>query len=273
MKKKTLLTIIKNIVTCLISMVMFVPLILILINSLKDKYESSSMSISLPKHIHFENFITVIDQGKLLGSFLNSIMYSIGSIFLGIIVTTMAAYVLSRNKTKLNKFLYFFIVLGLAMPINFISLTKVMQFTHLINTRLGLCFLYAAIKIPFSIFIIYGFIGTIPREIDEAGIIDGSGALTLFFKIILPLLKPVIVTVGILNFLDAWNEFVLPLYFLNSASKWPMTLAVYNFFGQFAQSWNLVCADIVLTSLPVIIIYLIGQRYIITGMTSGAVKG
>ena len=89
----------------------------------------------------------------------------------------------------------------------------------------------------------------------------------------MPLLKPGIVTVGILNFLDAWNEFVLPLYFLNSTSKWPMTLAVYNFFGQFASSWNLVCADIVLTSLPVIIIYLIGQKYIVAGMTSGSVKG
>jgi raffinose/stachyose/melibiose transport system permease protein len=273
MKKKTFLTIIKNIVTCLISIVMFVPLILILINSLKDKYESSSMGISLPRSIHFENFITVINQGKLIGSFLNSMIYSVVSIILGIIVTTMAAYVLSRHKTRLNKFIYFFMVLGLAMPINFISLMKVMQYTHLINTRLGLCLLYAAIKIPFSVFVIYGFIGTIPRDIDEAGIIDGSGPLRLFFKIIMPLLKPVIVTVGILNFLDAWNEFVLPLYFLNSASKWPMTLAVYNFFGQFASSWNLVCADIVLTSLPVIIIYLIGQKYIVAGMTSGAVKG
>jgi len=273
MKKKTFLNVIKNSVTCLISLVMFVPILLIFINSLKDKYESSSMSISLPKSIHLENYATVINEGKLIESFSNSMMYSVVSIILGIIVTTMAAYVISRNKTKLNKFMYFFIVLGLAMPINFVTLMKVMQFTHLLNTRLGICLLYAAVKIPFSVFVIYGFIGTIPKDIDEAGIIDGSGPLTLFFKIIMPLLKPVIVTVGILNFLDAWNEFVLPLYFLNSTSKWPMTLAVYNFFGQFASSWNLVCADIVLTSLPVIIIYLIGQKYIVAGMTSGSVKG
>ena len=114
---------------------------------------------------------------------------------------------------------------------------------------------------------------TIPRELDEAAIIDGCGPVKFFFSIIFPLLTPAWVTAAILSFLSIWSEFLLPLYFLNSSNKWPMTLAVYNFFGMYEASWNLVSADIVLTILPVMIVYLLGQRYIVSGMTGGAVKG
>ncbi|HEY5563290.1 MAG TPA: carbohydrate ABC transporter permease [Clostridiaceae bacterium] len=252
---------------------MLIPLILVLINSLKDKYQSSSMGMDLPTKLHFENYITVINQGKLFRSFFNSMLYAGTSIIFGVILAAMAAYVLSRNKSKLNKFLYFFMVLGIAVPINYVSLTKIMQMTHLMNTQLGICLLYTAMQIPFSVFLFYGFIVTVPKELDEAGILDGCTPLRLFFSIVFPLLKPVAVTVGILNFMGAWNDFVTPLYYLNSAKNWPMTLAVYNFFGQYQMQWNLVSADIVLTSLPVIVIYLIGQKYIISGMTSGSVKG
>jgi len=123
------------------------------------------------------------------------------------------------------------------------------------------------------VFLIYGFIGSIPRELDEAAIIDGCGPIRLFFSVILPLLTPVIVTVAVLNMLGTWNEFILPLYYLNSSANWPMTLAVYNFFGQYQSDWSLVSADILLTILPVVLIYLLGQRFILSGLTSGAVKG
>ena len=148
-----------------------------------------------------------------------------------------------------------------------------MQATQLINTRQGMVILYSAMNIPLSVFLIYGFIETIPRELDEAAIIDGCGPARLFFLIILPLLTPVLVTAAILSFLNVWNDFLFPLYYLNSSSNWPMTLAVYNFFGQYQQNWNLVSADIILTILPVVIVYLAGQRFILSGLTSGAVKG
>ena len=133
--------------------------------------------------------------------------------------------------------------------------------------------LYAATKIPFGVFLTYAFIESIPKEIDEAAIMDGCNPFTLFFTVIFPLLTPAWVTTAILSFLDFWSEFILPLYFLQNSAKWPMTLAVYNFFGMFEAKWNLVSADIVLTILPVIAVYLMGQRYIISGMTAGAVKG
>ena len=107
---------------------------------------------------------------------------------------------------------------------------------------------------------------------DEAALIDGCGPIRLFFCIIRPLLKSAIATVVVLTFLNTWNEFLSPLYFLSSSTKWPMTLSVYNFFGMYFKDWNLVCADILLTSLPVILVYLFGQKYIVSGMTDGAVK-
>jgi raffinose/stachyose/melibiose transport system permease protein len=200
-------------------------------------------------------------------------MYATGATTISTILAAMAAYVLSRNRTPLNRFVYFFLVMGIAMPLNFFTLTKIMQITHLINTQIGMIILYAATQIPFNVFLIYGFVDAVPRELDEAAIIDGCGPYRLFFSVIFPLLAPVIVTAGVLNFVGIWNDFLLPLYYLNNSTYWPMTLAVYNFFGQYQQDWNLVSADILLTVAPVLLIYLLGQRFILSGLTTGAVKG
>ena len=262
-----------NIIAWILSIILITPLVLIVINSLKTSQAAAEMSLRLPQAIQWDNFKTVIERGKLGVTFLNSLTYSAFSVILCTLTSAMAAFVLSRNRTRWNKLVYFVIVLGMAMPINFIALMKVMQFLDIINTRVGIILLYAAIQTPFNVFLIYSFVGKIPREIDEAAIIDGCSPLQLFFSIIIPLIKPVLVTVMVLTFLNTWNEYILPLYFLGNSDKWPMTLAVYNFFGMYFRDWNLVCADIVLTSLPVVIVYLLGQKYIVSGMTAGAVKG
>jgi raffinose/stachyose/melibiose transport system permease protein len=159
------------------------------------------------------------------------------------------------------------------MPLNYVTLTKVMQVTHLVNTQMGMILLYAAYKLPFSVFVIYAFVRTVPMEVDEAAIIDGCSPRQLFWSIMVPLLRPAWITVGVLTFLDLWSEFVMPLYFLSSSEKWPMTLAVYNFFGIYEANWNLVSADVVLTIVPVVLVFLFGQPFIKSGMTTGAVKG
>lgn len=273
LKVKKLRGIPANLLVILISLIMFVPIFLLIVNSLKDSVQSRVMGVELPTSIHLKNYLTVIEQGKLGIAFTNSLRYATGATIIVVIFSTAAAFVLSRNRSRLNRFLYFFLILGIAMPINYVTLTKVMQATHLINTVAGIIILYAATKISFGVFLIYAFVESIPKEIDEAAIIDGCNPFRLFFTVIFPLLTPAWVTTAILSFLDFWSEFILPLYFLQSSAKWPMTLAVYNFFGRFEASWNLVSADIVLTILPVIIVYLIGQRYIVSGMTAGAVKG
>ena len=255
------------------SLITFVPVYLIATNALKSKAQSSSMGADLPSELNWDNFVTVIEKGKLATSFFNSVLYATASTIIGTLVAAMAAFVLSRSRTRMNRFLYFFLVMGIALPINFFTLTWMMQLTHLINTRHGIIILYSAMQIPFAVFLIYGFVESIPRELDEAAIIDGCGPIQLFFRVIMPLLTPVLVTAGILSFLNTWNDFLVPLYYLNSSSNWPMTLAVYNFFGQYTQNWNLVSADILLTILPVLLVYLAGQRFILGGLTGGAVKG
>jgi len=271
--KKLLKSVGINSVAWIISIILITPLVLIFINSLKSSQAAAEMSLRLPDSIHLENFLTVIKRGKLGTAFLNSLTYSVFSVLLCTLTSSMAAFVLARNRSKANRIIYFIIVLGMAMPINFIALMKVMQTLQIINTKVGIILLYASIQTPFNVFLIYSFVGKIPRDIDEAAIIDGCSPFRLFFSVIFPLLKPVLVTVMVLTFLNTWNEYILPLYFLGSSANWPMTLAVYNFFGMYFRDWNLVCADIVLTSLPVIIVYLLGQKYIVTGMTAGAVKG
>ena len=272
-RRKTASSIAVNVVTCIISIVLIIPILLILVNSFKTSLAASDMTLALPGHWEFANFQLVIEKGKLATAFLNSLLYSAGSVAICVITAAMASFVLSRRRSKFSKNLYMFFVLGITMPINFVSLIKIMQLLHLYNTRAGIILLYAALQMPFAIFLMYGFVRKIPREIDEAAVIDGCSPLRLFFSVIFPLLKPVMVTVMVLTFLNTWNEFVLPLYFTQDTTMWPMTLAVYNFFGMYFKSWNLVCADIVLTSLPVILVYFLGQKYIVSGMTSGAVKG
>jgi raffinose/stachyose/melibiose transport system permease protein len=263
----------KQIVAVVLCVIVIVPFLLIILNSFKTEGEAALMNMRLPSELILENYTTVIERGKLVRSFLNSTYYSTFTVLLTVAVTSMASFVLARRRTRLNQFFYFFLILGIVLPINFVALIKVMQVLQLINTRIGMVLLYAAAGSSFAVFITTGFVGSVPKELDEAAIIDGAGPWNLFLRVIFPLLKPVLVTVMVLQFLGTWNDFITPLYMLNRSSMWPMTLAVYNFFGRYESSWNLVFADIVLTILPVFGIYLLGQRHIVSGMTSGALKG
>ena len=261
--KKKLCTFLANFAAWAASLIILVPMLVVVVNSFKSQKESMVMTLSLPKKFMLENYATVIERGKLLSSFCNSAVYASFSVILILSVVSAASYVLSRNRSRL----------GIAMPVNNVALMKIMKATALINTRYGLIFLYVAMNIPLALFLMFGFVETLPREIDEAAVIDGAGPMRLFSNVIFPLMKPTVVTVGILNFMAIWNDFSMPLYFMNNSGKWPMTLAVYNFFGQFEQSWNLVSADITLTALPVLIVFIFGQKYIVGGVAAGAVKG
>lgn len=190
----------------------------------------------------------------------------------GVIICAMAAFVINRRKTKLNKMIYYFILCGFFFPVNFVTLLKIFNIIGIANTRMGLIIAFTSSMIPFCIFTISNFISSVPVEIDEAAVIDGANALLSFFKIIIPLLKPVLITAFLLQFMSVWSDFMTPLYLSSTSKMWPMNLAVYNFFGKMTSNWQYVFADIILTCLPVIIIYFIGQKYIISGLTSGSVK-
>ena len=272
-RKRITVAVLKNILAWAVAMLVIVPMALIIITAFKTDKESLGMSLTLPTQWIFTNFATVIEKGKLAVSFVNSLVYAGFATIITVILSTMSAFVFSRRRTKGFSLLYMYVVLGMVIPINYVSLMKVMQITQLNNTRLGIILLYSALQTPFSIFLIYGFVSKVPVELDEAAIIDGCGSFRLFGSVILPMLSPAMVTAGVLCFLNTWNEFIMPLYFLNSTTKWPMTLAIYNFFGQFQRSWNLICADVILTCAPVVLLYILAQRFIVGGQTAGAVKG
>lgn len=272
-KNKMVQIILKNILAWIASLTVLVPLALVVLNAFKADGETISMTLTLPKTWVFSNFSTVIEKGKLVRSFVNSMIYAGAGTILTVFFGALAAYVFSRRRSKGMYLLYMYVVLGMVIPINYVTLTKTMINLRLTNTSLGIILLYMALQTPFTVFVIYGFVSKIPVELDEAAIIDGCSPIQLYTRIVFPMLKSAIVTSGVLCFLNCWNEFMMPLYFLHTSDKWPMTLAVYNFFGQYEMKWNLICADVLLTCLPVIIIYLLGQKYIIGGQTAGAVKG
>jgi raffinose/stachyose/melibiose transport system permease protein len=257
----------------IVALFFLLPMAVILINSFKTGAEAADMSLALPAKLAVANYARVYEAGNLLSTFLNSALYGAGSSALVVVLVLTAAFSLSRRRGRSSGAIYFFIVLGTALPMNYIAVMKVMKGLALINTRLGMVLLYAAINIPISLFIAYGYTSTLPREIDEAAVIDGCSPVQLFSQVIAPLLTPIASTIFVLDFMSTWNDFIMPLYFLNSTAKWPMTLGVYNFFGMYQTQWNLVSADIVLTSLPVLLVFVFGQKYIVGGITAGAVKG
>lgn len=262
-----------GIVLWVCSLVILIPLVMILLNSVKNVPESAVMSLKLPTEFHPENYLEVLKDDKLVRSFFNSVILSVGSCTLTMVLASLASFTLSRRRTKLGRVVYIIILLGLVAPINYITTVKVMQYLHIINTLFGAVLLYTAMYIPFTVFIYYGFIGGVPRTLDEAAIIDGCGSIRLFFQIIFPLLKPVTMTAVVLNFLNCWNDFIIPLYFLNSSKKWGMIMLMYNYFSTFVSSWNLVAAVMVVNIIPILLIYIFGQKYLVSGMTAGAVKG
>jgi len=263
---------ITDMVLLVLSLVIIVPLLVMILGSFKGQYDTHIFEVRLPEQFTLSNFPEVIEKGHLIRGFNNSMIISILAVTVSIFVNSMAAFILVRKKTKVNKILYYFFYIGLILPVVTLPTIKVLQIIELYNTYTGVILLYVTYSIPFSIFLYSGFIKYIPKDLDEAASLDGASSIRLFFSIIFPLLKPISVTISLLTFMSIWNDIGIPIYFFNESSKWTMPLSVYNFIGQYYRSWNLVFADLTLIALPVFIIYLWGQKYIINGLTLGSVK-
>ncbi len=272
-QKKRLELAVGDLCILLLSLIILIPLSMVLLGSFKTSREAMDMSLSLPAQWIWQNYVEVFIRGKLAKPFLNSMIFSVSTVVLNITITSMAAFYLSRVQSRMNSILNIFFTVGMISPLAMIPTIKVLQALSLNNTYLGVILIYTAMKIPFSIFLFVGFIKTVPKEMDEAAIIDGCNSLQLFFRIVLPLLVPVVVTDAFIVFMSVWNDINIPLYFLNSTEKWTMSLTVYNFFGQYSRDWNLVFANLIITSVPVVLMYMFGQKYIVKGLTAGAVKG
>ena len=257
-----------------LSLVVLVPFAVILANSFKTTRDSSMMNLQWPRDGWvLSNYAEVLEGGQIVRSFFNSLLISTGCVVLCIAFTSMAAFVIKRRRTRFHSFVFYLYFAGLIAPMNYITTLQILKFFHLNGGFLGVILTYAAMGIPFATFLFYNFMSNIPQEIDEAVIIDGGNTSQLFFKVIFPLLRPISITAATLTFISSWNDFISPLYLLNSSSKWGMILMVYNYWGFLNQEWGKICAVIVLTLVPILILYIAMQKYIIAGMTSGAVKG
>jgi raffinose/stachyose/melibiose transport system permease protein len=271
-KKNRLSDLILEILLWILSITTIYPLLMVFLTAFKTRGEASYLNIILPKVWRFANFAEVVKY-NFFQSFWNSVYITLVSVLLTLLVSSLLAYVLVRRDTRGCKLAYRLITFGIIAPFAAMPTIQLLKALGLYGSRTGLGFVYAALFTPFTMMMFCGFIKGIPRELDEAAVIDGIVGFKIFGLVILPLLKPVVATTGVLNFMWVWNELQIPMYLLNSSSKWTLPLSVFNFYGQYSSNWNLVCADVVMVSLPVVIVYVFAQKYIINGMTAGAVKG
>lgn len=261
----------------LLSIVIFIiPLYFVLINSFKNRTESAELSLNWPTSFPIlENYKEVLNaqDGLVLLAFFNSTVITFLSIIVLIVVCAMAGYVLQRRTDKWSSWINFLILAGLMIPPAIVPTIWVLDSIHLFKTMTGIVLIEVALSISFSTILYKGFMVTIPREIDEAAVVDGCGSFRMFFQMIMPLLMPVTSTVIVLSAVGIYNDFVNPLYFFPGAKNATIQLTLYNFTSMYNTSWNLLFADVVLISIPPLLLFMIFNKKIVSGMTAGAVKG
>ena len=264
-------------VAILLSIVVFiVPFVFILLTASKTAGDASGLDFSWPKQwFLWDNVVTVLTSrnGVVLRAFLNSAILTVGGVTIMVLVAAMAGYVLQRKRSRLNAVVYFFVLAGLIVPPAVVPTIWVLQGLHLFKTMTGLILVEATFGLSFCIVLFRAFVATVPRELDEAAMIDGAGPLRVFLRIILPLLKPVIVTVIVVQAVAVFNDFTGPLYFLPGSDNPTVQLTLYNYQSQAVNQMNLLFADILLITIPPLIMYIFFNRHIVAGMTSGAIKG
>ncbi|MEJ8305069.1 carbohydrate ABC transporter permease [Saccharibacillus sacchari] len=265
---------INTLLTVCAAVTMF-PVYMALVNSVKTQGQMFESVMALPTEFHFENYSQAFHQINLLGSTLNSIIVSLVGIG-GIIFTAgLAGYKLSRTPGRLSGFIFIMFVSSMLVPFHsiMISLTRVAKTLGLQGSTWGLGIIYIGLGVNMAIFLYHGFVKSVPRELEESAQMDGCGEFQTYFRIIFPLLLPITVTIGILDFLWVWNDFLLPLLMLTNVDRYTLILSTNMLFGEYNKEWSLILAALVLTAIPVVIIYAFCQRFIMEGITEGAVKG
>lgn len=260
------------VVAAIIVAVYVVPLSLVLLTSVKSESESKIMDFSLPTQWRFDNYMTVLTTPGVGRGLINGTIMVVGVTGLTVLVCAMAAFVIARSARRFTVGSYQYLLAGMIAPFSFIPAIKVLQALGLYGSYAGLILVDVGIQIPFITLLYVGFIQRLPREIDEAAIMDGAGPVRLFFRVILPLLKPTTMTCLVLLVTFAWNEFQNVLFLMPDQNKWTMPMTVFNFQGLHSYNYALVSANIVVSVLPVLVVYLFAQKHIVGGMVAGAVK-
>jgi raffinose/stachyose/melibiose transport system permease protein len=259
------------------SIVVFVvPFAFIALTAVKDRQQSANLDFGWPHQFQVvQNFVDVVKarDSMLVIAFINSTVLTVASVAGMVVLAAMAGFVLQRRKSRWNPFINFLVLSGLIIPPAVVPTIWVLQKLGLFRTMPGLILIEIAFGLSFCILLFRAFVSTIPRELDEAAIIDGAGPLRLFFGVIFPLLRSVIITVIVVQSVAVFNDFVNPLYFLPGDQNATVQLTLYNFQSQFSTQYNLLFMNILLITIPPLIMFLFFNRKIVAGMTSGAIKG
>lgn len=273
--KKIINTVLSNAIMILFSFTCIYPIFWMLYSSLKSNKEFSLNTISLPKVLHFENYVQAIKEGDIGSYFSNSMFNTLITVFSVILISYVTGYCLSRFAFKGRKLIYYLFLSGMLVPIYALLIPIFVEYKSLglLNNRITLILPYIAFALPMAVFLIESFVGSIPFDIEEAAYIDGSNLTRTMFSIIMPICKPVIATAAILSFLNTWNEFPLALVLVRSNKLKTMPIGLTNFVGSYTVDYPLLLSALVVSTVPVIIMYLLFYNQIMKGMTAGAVKG
>ncbi|MBN2553262.1 MAG: carbohydrate ABC transporter permease [Spirochaetales bacterium] len=252
------------------------PVFLTVISSLKPRKEIIQSFLAFPENFYLGNFKEILSGGEFVTALYNSVFVTVGSLALIVTVIPMLAYSLERNSSRRSyKLAFTFVMVGIFIPFQVVMLpiVKIISGVHLMN-KFGLILIYLGMSVPKMSFLYFGYMKSIPWELEEAAFIDGANLSTIFVRVIYPLLKPITVTVIILQGLWIWNDFMIPLIIVNrSAASWTLPLFQYNFKGQYDIEYNLIFTTFILAMLPMVVMYIFLQKYILKGLTEGSLKG
>ena len=256
-----------------LALIFVAPVLLLINSSFKSLQEIYIDILALPQKFTLNNYIQAFEQMDFLPSLVNSLLITVLSTVLILLVSSMAAWVLVRYKTRSSKVLFLVFSSALLIPFQCVMLPLVDVMSKLnLMKRPGLIFMYVGFGCSMSIVLFHGFIKNIPAELEEAATIDGCNMFQTFFTIVIPLLKGIMATVAVINVMWIWNDFLLPSLVINKNGMQTLPLRTYLFFGQYSKKWDLATAALVLCMIPIIIFYLSCQKHIVKGITAGAGK-
>lgn len=252
------------------------PIYMGVLNSLKTEGDMLNNILSIPSRLEFGNYKDAYDKVDFMRSLKNTVVVAAVGLTGIILFASMAGYKMSRSPGRLSVFLFGLFVMSMLIPFHsiMITLTRIANVLAIQSSTIGLGLIYTGLGVPFAIFLYHGFVKSVPRELDEAAVLDGCGEFRLYTVVIFPLLLPITATIAILNLLWMWNDFLLPLLMLTRTDQYTLLLSTNMLFGQYGNNdWSAILASLVLAMLPVIVMYLLLQKYILNGIAEGAIKG
>ncbi|CAM4149492.1 carbohydrate ABC transporter permease [Paenibacillus alkaliterrae] len=255
-------------------MLFIFPFLLLLVNSFKENKEITSSPLSLPEGFSFSNYTDAFGKMDYVSAFSNSIIVTVFSVLLISLLAAMTAHYFVRHQTKLNQYTFFLMIAAMIIPFQaiMIPLVKIYGSIGFLDSKWALIYMYIGFGSPLAVFIYHGFVKSVPAELEEAALIDGCTRTQTFFRIVLPVLVPTTVTIAILNVLWIWNDFLLPSLVLIAPEERTLPLSTFYFFGTYTIDYGPLMAGLMLTILPVLIVYLFAQKYIIQGVMQGSIK-